>query len=165
MTNTHAVRTVCDPNCHASPRCGITAHVENGRITRIEPGTFPLPEYDRRICAMGMARLEQQYHKDRLLYPLRRVGERGEGRWRRISWQEAFDLLAERLRNVAAQYGSRALAFFAGSGSAGVLTKGSAHRFAAAIGGTAYRAGADYGVPSGLSTCSVPARTYSAGRP
>jgi molybdopterin-containing oxidoreductase family molybdopterin binding subunit len=162
MTNTHAVRTVCDPNCHASPRCGITAHVENGRITKIEPGTFPLPEYDRRICAMGMARLEQQYHKDRLLYPLRRVGERGEGRWRRISWQEAFDLLAERLRNVAAQYGSRALAFFTGSGAAGVLTKGSAHRFAAAIGGTAYRAGGvDYGVPKGLEYMfGVPAATF-----
>ena len=162
MTNTHAVRTVCDPNCHASPRCGITAHVENGRITKIEPGSFPLPEYDRRICAMGMARLEQQYHKDRLLYPLRRVGERGAGRWRRISWDEAFVLLAERLRQVAAQYGSRALAFFTGSGAAGVLTKGSAHRFAAAIGGTAYRAGGvDYGVPKGLEYMfGVPASTY-----
>jgi anaerobic dimethyl sulfoxide reductase subunit A len=136
--------------------------VENGRITKIEPGSFPLPEYDRRICAMGMARLEQQYHKDRLLYPLRRVGERGAGRWRRISWEEAFVLLAERLRQVTAQYGSRALAFFTGSGAAGVLTKGSAHRFAAAIGGTAYRAGGvDYGVPKGLEYMfGVPAATY-----
>jgi anaerobic selenocysteine-containing dehydrogenase len=73
MTDTRLIRTVCDPNCHASPRCGITAHVENGRITTIEPGAFPLPEYDRRVCAMGMARLEQQYHKDRLLFPLQRV--------------------------------------------------------------------------------------------
>ena len=75
MAETHSVRTVCDPNCHANPRCGITAHVENGRITSIEPGSFPLPEYDRRICLMGMSRLEYQYHKDRLLFPLKGVGK------------------------------------------------------------------------------------------
>jgi hypothetical protein len=69
MTDTRLIRTVCDPNCHASPRCGITAHVQNGRTVKIAPGAFPLPEYDSRICAMGMARLEQQYHKDRLHHP------------------------------------------------------------------------------------------------
>ena len=111
---------------------------------------------------MGMARLEQQYHQDRLRYPLRRIGARGEGRWQRISWNEAFDLLAGRLANIAEQYGSRSLAFFAGSGAAGVLTKGSAQRFAAAIGGTAYRAGGiDYGVPKGLEYMfGVPASTF-----
>ena len=162
VTDTRLIRTVCDPNCHANPRCGITAHVENGRIVKIEPGSFPLPEYDGRICAMGMARLEQQYHLDRLRYPLRRIGARGEGRWQRISWDEAFDLLAGRLSKVAEQYGSRSLAFFAGSGAAGVLTKNSAQRFAAAIGGTAYRAGGiDYGVPKGLEYMfGVPASTF-----
>ena len=162
MTDTSLIRTVCDPNCHASPRCGLTAHVEGGRIVRIEPGSFPMPEYDRRVCAMGMARLEQQYHKDRLHYPLRRAGERGQGRWQRISWDEAFDLLAERLRKIAEEYGSRSLAFFAGSGASGVLTKGSAQRFAAAVGGTAHRAGGvDYGVPKGLEYMfGVPASTY-----
>ena len=111
---------------------------------------------------MGMARLEQQYHQDRLRYPLRRIGARGEGRWQRISWDEAFDLLAGRLSKIAEQYGSRSLAFFAGSGAAGVLTKGSAQRFAAAIGGTAYRAGGvDYGVPKGLEYMfGVPASTF-----
>ena len=162
VTDTRLIRTVCDPNCHASPRCGITAHVENGRIVKIEPGAFPLPEYDRRVCAMGMARLEYQYHQDRLRFPLRRSGERGQGQWLRISWDEAFDLLAERLRKLAEQYGPRSLAFFTGSGAAGVLTRGSAQRFAAAIGGTAHRAGGvDYGVPKGLEYMfGVPASTY-----
>jgi anaerobic selenocysteine-containing dehydrogenase len=156
------IRTVCDPNCHANPRCGINTYVENGRIVKVEPGAFPLPEYDRRVCAMGMARLEQQYHKDRLRYPLRRVGERGEGQWQKIGWDDAFDFIAQRLRKVAEQYGSRALAFFAGSGASGVLTRGSAQRFAAAIGGTAHRAGGvDYGVPKGLEYMfGVPASTY-----
>jgi molybdopterin-containing oxidoreductase family molybdopterin binding subunit len=162
MAETKLVRTVCDPNCHASPRCGITAHVENGRIVKIEPGSFPFPEYDRRICAMGMARLEQQYHKDRLRHPLKRVGPRGDGRWQRIAWDEAFDFLASRLRRIADEFGSRSLAFFAGSGAAGVLTRGSAQRFAAAVGGTAHRAGGvDYGVPKGLEYMfGVPASTY-----
>lgn len=162
MADARLIRTVCDPNCHASPRCGITARVEDGRITKIEPGSFPLPEYDGRICAMGRARLEQQYHKDRLRYPLKRGGARGAGQWRRISWDEAFDFIAERLSAIAAQHGSRSLAFFTGSGAAGVLTKGSAQRFAAALGGTAQRAGGvDYGVPKGLEYMfGVPASTY-----
>ena len=162
MAESRIVRTVCDPNCHASPRCGITAHVVDGRIDKIEAGRFPLAAYDRRICAMGMARLEQQYHPDRLRYPLQRVGQRGEGKWQRISWDRAYELLAEQLRIVGDKYGSRSLAFFTGSGAAGVLTKGSVQRFAAAIGGTAYRAGGvDYGVPKGLEyTFGIPASTY-----
>ena len=162
MADTKQVRTVCDPNCHANPRCGISAHVEDGRITRIEPGSFPFPEYDHRICAMGMARLEQQYHEDRLRFPLKRAGARGEGKWQRIGWEEAFDFLAERLSAIAARYGSRSLAFFAGSGAGGVLTKGAVHRFAAAVGGTAHRAGGiDYGVPKGLEYMfGVSASTY-----
>jgi len=162
MTDVKLVRTVCDPNCHASPRCGITAHVTDGRIRKIEAGPFPLPQYDRRICAMGMARLEQQYHKDRLRYPLKRSGARGAGAWQRIAWGEAFELLAERLGAISEKFGPRSLAFFAGSGAAGVLTRGSVQRFAAAIGGTAYRAGGvDYGVPKGLEYMfGVPASTY-----
>jgi molybdopterin-containing oxidoreductase family molybdopterin binding subunit len=162
MAESRIVRTVCDPNCHASPRCGITAHVVNGRIDKIEAGRFPLADYDRRICAMGMARLEQQYHPDRLHYPLQRLGQRGEGKWQRISWDRAYELLAEQLRFVGDKYGSRSLAFFTGSGAAGVLTKGSVQRFAAAVGGTAYRAGGvDYGVPKGLEyTFGIPASTY-----
>ena len=162
MCEARIVRTVCDPNCHANPRCAINAHVEANRVARIEPGFFSLPEYDRRICAMGMARLEQQYHLERLRFPLKRLGNRGEGKWQQISWAQAYDILAERLSAIARKYGNRSLAFFAGSGAGGVLTKGAPHRFAAAIGGTAHRAGGvDYGVPKGLEyTFGVPASTY-----
>jgi len=162
MSKTKLIRTVCDPNCHANPRCGITAHVQDGRIVQIEPGAFPVPEFDRRICPMGMARLEQQYHRDRLLYPLKRLGARGARQWQRIQWDEAFAILAERLRAIADHYGSRSLAFFSGSGAAGVLTKGALQRFAAAIGGISQRAGGiDYGVPKGLEYMfGVPAATY-----
>jgi len=162
MGEARILRTVCDPNCHASPRCGILARVEDGRISQIEPASFPRPEYDKRICLMGMSRLEYQYHRDRLLTPLRRTGPRGGGKWERITWDEAFDLLARKLGEIAERYGSRAVAFFSGSGAGGVLTKGALYRFAALFGGTANRpGGVDYGVPKGLEyTFGVPASTY-----
>jgi len=162
MSDKRSVRTVCDPNCHATPRCGILAHVENERIIRIEPGSFPLPEFDRRICLMGSSRLEYQYHQDRLLHPLQRVGERGEGKWKRITWDEAYDLMAEKFRGIAERFSPRAVAVMCGSGVQGVLTRGSTHRFAAGCGATAYRAGGvDYGAPKGLEyTFGVRASTY-----
>ena len=162
MASTTTVRTVCDPNCHANPRCGILAHVEGGRIVRIEAASFPRPEFDRRICLMGVSRLEYQYHQDRLLHPLRRVGARGAGRWERIGWDEALDLIAENFRRIAAAHGSRAIAIMSGSGTNGVLTRGVTYRFAAVLGGTAARAGGvDYGVPKGLEyTFGVRASTY-----
>ena len=51
MAESRIVRTVCDPNCHASPRCGISAHVVDGRIDRIEAGRFPLA--GRRVLEIG----------------------------------------------------------------------------------------------------------------
>jgi anaerobic selenocysteine-containing dehydrogenase len=109
-----------------------------------------------------MLRLEQHYHLERLRYPLKRAGARGGKTWQRITWAQAFDILAERLGAIANEFGPRSLAFFAGSGAGGVLTRGAAHRFAAAIGGTAHRAGGvDYGVPKGLEYAfGIPASTY-----
>ncbi len=162
MNQPLTVRTVCDPNCHANPRCGILAHVEDGRIVRIEAASYPRPEYGKRICLMGVSRLEYQYHQDRLLSPLRRVGERGAGRWERIGWDQAFDVIAENFRRIAAQYGPHAIALASGSGTNGVLTRGATYRFAALLGGTATRfGGVDYGVPKGLEyTFGVRASTF-----
>ena len=162
MPGATSVRTVCDPNCHANPRCGILAHVQDGRIVRIEAGSFPRSEYDKRICLMGTSRLEYQYHQDRLLFPLQRVGERGAGQWKRITWDEAYDVIAGNFRNIAARHDSRAVALITGSGASGLLTRGASYRFAAKFGGTAARAGGvDYGVPKGLEyTFGVRASTY-----
>ncbi len=162
MPEATTVRTVCDPNCHASPRCGILAHVEDGRIVRIEAGSFPRPEFDKRICLMGSSRLEYQYHKDRLLFPLLRIGERGAGQWKRITWTEAYDLIADNFARIAARFEPRAVAIISGSGTNGLLTRGATYRFAAAFGGTAARAGGiDYGAPKGLEyTFGVRASTY-----
>jgi molybdopterin-containing oxidoreductase family molybdopterin binding subunit len=155
------VRTVCDPNCGANPKCGLLAHVKEGRIVKIEPAGFHESEFDR-ICLMGMTRLEYVYHKDRLLHPLMRVGERGKGEFKQITWNEAFDIIIERLRDAISKYGAKACYFRNGSGTYGTLTSGSGVRFATAIGATSAKAGGiDYGVPKGLEYMfGVPAETY-----
>lgn len=162
MSHTTKIRTVCDPNCHANPRCGIVAHVKRGRIIDIEPGSFPWPEFEKRICLMGQSRLEYQYHPDRLLFPLQRTGKRGEGHWKRITWDQAYQEIARRFSEIANTIDRRSIAIIAGTGMNGVLTRGASYRFAAGIGATAARAGAvDYGVPKGLEYMfGVRASTY-----
>jgi len=79
--------------------CGITGIVKDGRIIKVE-GNPNDPNSRGKLCARGQSALNHQYHPERLLYPLKRVGARGEGKWRRISWDEAYEEIAERLRGV-----------------------------------------------------------------
>ena len=79
--------------------CGITGLVKDGRLLKIE-GNSADPNSRGHLCARGQAGLNHVYHPERLLYPLRRVGQRGEGRWKRISWDDALDEIAERMRAV-----------------------------------------------------------------
>ena len=155
-------RTVCDPNCHANPKCGLSVTIDEGRITSVDPAEYPVPGYENRICLMGRARLEAQYHPERLRSPLRRAGKRGEGRWEPISWEDAVDLFVSNQKRISAQYGSRAVAFNQISGAYGLLTRGAALRYAALTGGTAIRAsGVDYGVAKGLEAMfGVPASSF-----
>ena len=78
--------------------CGTIAHVKDGRVIKID-GNPKDPNSRGKLCARGQAGLNHQYHPERLLYPLKRVGPRGAGRWRRISWDEAYDELAQRLND------------------------------------------------------------------
>ena len=79
--------------------CGIIGHVKNDRLIKIE-GNPKDPNSRGRLCARGQAGLNHQYHPERLLYPLKRVGKRGEGKWKRISWDEALDEMAEKLKAI-----------------------------------------------------------------
>ena len=79
--------------------CGIVGLVKDGRLLKIE-GNPNDPNSRGRLCARGQAGLNHLYHAERLLYPLRRVGRRGEGKWKRITWDEALDEIADRLRKV-----------------------------------------------------------------
>ncbi len=67
-------------------------------------------------CLRRAAWKEWFYHPDRVNFPLKRVGERGEGKWERVSWEQALDDIAERLRSIRDNYGAEAIAFTTGTG-------------------------------------------------
>lgn len=73
-------------------RDGIIGYVEDGRLVKIE-GNPELPRTNGKLCSRGQAGVNIVYDPDRILYPLKRAGKRGEGKWQKISWDEAFDLL------------------------------------------------------------------------
>ncbi|RUM89016.1 MAG: hypothetical protein DSZ24_02300 [Thermodesulfatator sp.] len=96
-------------------RCPIVAKVKGGKVVKIE-GNPKSPTNGRggkaRVCARGNSGVKLLYDPDRVLHPLKRVGQRGEGRWVKISWEEALDEVAENLKKVKEKYGPHAIAFF-----------------------------------------------------
>lgn len=92
-------------------KCGVIARVRDGVIHKLDPN----PNYIKSrgmLCARGNAGVKVVYDPDRLKYPLIRVGERGEGKWRRASWKEALDLVAKNMNQIAEKY-TRAGVMFA----------------------------------------------------
>jgi len=92
-------------------RCGSIAVVENGRFVALEPD--PSHPTGQALCAKGRAAPELVYHPDRLLYPLKRTRPKGDPDpgWQRISWDEALDLTATRLRQLAEVHGPESVVF------------------------------------------------------
>jgi anaerobic selenocysteine-containing dehydrogenase len=80
-------------------RCPIIGFTEDGVLTKIEGQPNSIRSLGK-ICAKSQAGINQLYDADRILYPMRRVGKRGEGKWKRISWNEALDELGERLKRL-----------------------------------------------------------------
>lgn len=107
--------TVCPRNCYST--CSFKVVTENGRIAAIRPHAANLatPEGP---CLKGLAYVERANSADRLLYPLRKVGN---GQFERVSWDEAFDLLTNRLRKYRDESGPHSVMFFAASGMSGLL--------------------------------------------
>ncbi len=92
------VPTTCF-NCEAG--CGLVAYFDNktGEIAKIE-GNPEHPGSRGRNCAKGPATLNQVYDPERILYPMKRVGERGGGQWERITWNQALDEIGARIRTA-----------------------------------------------------------------
>jgi len=99
--------------CHGG--CGVHLHMDGDRITKVT-GDPDNPMNKGKLCPLGAASLEQIYNPRRLKYPMRRVGERGGGQWARISWDEAYDEIAEKLHGVTEQYGAEAIWVGTGTG-------------------------------------------------
>lgn len=92
-------------------RCGCVSVVEDGVLRRVEPD--PAHPTGKRLCIKGKAAPELVHDEGRLLHPLRRTRPKGDPDpgWERISWEEALDATAARMRGVAARHGARAVAF------------------------------------------------------
>jgi anaerobic dimethyl sulfoxide reductase subunit A len=86
-------------------RCGVLLTVEEGCITGLYAGRWPAGEPKIRPCMRGMAYRETFLDGRRLRYPMRRIGERGEGRFRRVTWDEAAEICAEAWVRVRDRYG------------------------------------------------------------
>ena len=100
-------------NCHyCGYCCAFLATVEDGRVTDLVPDPSRYP-YDERIlagCRRWRMNLDALDGPDRVNYPLRRAGKRGGNEWERVSWDEALDDIAARLRALADEHGPETLA-------------------------------------------------------
>jgi len=148
-TKTELIRTVCPAHCGIDA-CGILAHVQGGRVVKVEPAEFPDPKY-RRICLRGLSSLDITYHPDRLKHPMKRVGKRGEGRFERISWDEALDIIAGKFTDIADQYGWPAIGWVLGGPGSGTTKFGAYLRLASLTQSTRVSAWGygDAGLPCG----------------
>lgn len=98
------VRSTCSPNCTGA--CGFNAMVYKGRIqSLVQAADYPDKEYNPRGCLRGQSMLNLIYGPDRLKQPLIRVGKRGEGKFKAVSWDEALDYVSDKLADIMKKYG------------------------------------------------------------
>lgn len=113
------IRAGC-PAHNCGGRCVLKLHVKEGHVLRIETDDRPgdtLADPQLRACIRGRAYRRRQYDPNRLQYPMKRIGKRGEGKFKRISWDEALDMLATELKRIKVQYGNSAMLIPYGTGS------------------------------------------------
>ena len=104
-------------------RCPLRLHVKDGRIIRVEGDDAQEPE-QLRACLRCRAYRKEVHHPERLMHPLKRVGPKGEGRFERISWDEALETIAQELGRVKDTYGNPSIFLAAGGGYLGALHNG-----------------------------------------
>ena len=111
LTDQRVVETTCS---FCGVGCGLTAHVRGEKITHIDsPDDHPVNQ--GWLCVKGRYGWDYVQHEDRLTHPLIRAGARGDGRWRQASWDEALDLVAERLAEHRDSVSPDAVAVYASS--------------------------------------------------
>lgn len=104
-----SVCAICDPGT----QCGLDLYVKDGKIVKVA-GTKEAPHSHGTLCSKGAAMRQYVYSPDRIMTPLRRVGERGSGEFEPISWDEALDEIASRLNAIKEEFGPESVMFFSG---------------------------------------------------
>jgi anaerobic selenocysteine-containing dehydrogenase len=129
--------------------CDAVVHVKDGRVVKVE-GDASSHVTKGVLCSKGLASTEHLYHKERLHYPLKRAGERGSGRWQRITWDEALDTIIAKLGETEKKYGKEGVVLATGTSRGWLLPF---YRFANAY-------GVQYTAP-GTAQCALPRFTGS----
>ena len=115
------IRTTSTFDCGG--RCPLRLHVKNNRIIRVEGDDAEEPR-QLRTCLRCRAFRQYVHHPERLMYPQKRNGERGSGKFKRISWDEAFDILAGQLKQAKKTYGNQGIFLATGGGYLASLHNG-----------------------------------------
>jgi anaerobic dimethyl sulfoxide reductase subunit A len=115
VTGEQVVTTTCAWDCGS--RCLLKVHLSGGKIIHIETDERPMPSL--KACPRGLSGKEVVYAPDRLTRPMKRVGERGSGKFVPISWEEALDTISGNLQKVKQMYGPEAILLMDHSGSMG----------------------------------------------
>ncbi len=115
------VWSACTVNCGS--RCPLRMHIVDGEIKYVETDNTGDDVYGNKhqvkACLRGRSMRRRVYNPDRLKYPMLRVGARGEGKFKQISWDEAYDLISDNLKRIIADYGNEAVYLNYGTGTLG----------------------------------------------
>lgn len=141
--------------CHQN--CVLKLFVKEGKIVKVESADYPGDPDARCVCLRGLASLRLVYHPDRLKYPLKRVGARGEGKWQRISWDEAYDTIASKLLEIKKEHGPQSVKIISGGSSCVGLINGRlvGARFANVWGAGGNFEGRGYTADGGMPSSSL----------
>lgn len=96
-------RTIC-ATCDI--QCSVVTEVEKGRVVRVRSSDNPI--FKDNICMKGIIAPKGFANPNRILHPLKRVGERGSGKWEQVSWEDAFADIGKRLKAIIAEHGPEA---------------------------------------------------------
>ncbi len=101
------------PGCHN--QCGILVYSKDNKIIKVE-GDPEIPFSEGRLCVRCLSLPKVVHHPDRLTHPLKRIGKRGEGKWERVSWDDAYDMIEENVRRIQKEFGPEAITSMTGTG-------------------------------------------------
>lgn len=118
MINMPTFRNTCPRSCYGS--CSMISHVNGKKLTKVQGD--PYNSFTQgKLCATGYSLVQYAHDDHRLKYPMRQI-QRGSGDWKRISWEQAYDFIAEAIINLNDRFGSNlGIGYFKGSGNSGLL--------------------------------------------
>ena len=101
------------PGCHDG--CGVLYYTKDGKLEKVE-GDPDCPFNQGTLCMRCLEMPEAVNHPDRPTGPLKRAGERGENKWESVTWDEAYDIIEEKVRAIWKDYGAESIACMIGTG-------------------------------------------------